>query len=67
MSKEAWNATASPPPRRPIASPQPAIVVPLDVLWERLPQPSRQDLLEQLTRILTQRLTSLNEQEAADE
>ncbi len=41
-------------------------MVPLEQLWTRLPQISRQELLAQLTRILAQRLAP-DSKEAVDE
>jgi len=67
MSKEAQHGPASPPPRRPITAPQPAMVVPLERLWTRIPQTRRQELLGQLTRILARQLAPPSSKEEADE
>jgi len=48
------------------ADQQPA-TVPLEQLWNQLPQPVRQDLIVRLTRMVAQRLAPQNEQEQADE
>ena len=65
-SKEAPHGHTRPPLRLSIAPPQLATMVPLEQLWTRLPQISRQELLAQLTRILAQRLAP-DSKEAADE
>jgi hypothetical protein len=54
------------PPREPIAATQAAMVVPLEQLWMRLPRTRQQELIGQLTRVLTQRLTPPNDEEKAD-
>jgi hypothetical protein len=41
--------------------------VPLEQLWMRLPQITRQELLGQLTRMVAQRLDPPDGREAADE
>ena len=66
-SKEAQDGPTSPPPRRPINAPQPAMVVPLEQLWTQIPHARRQELLGQLTRILAQRLIPPSNKEEADE
>ena len=66
-SKEAQDGPTSPPPRRPITAPQPAMVVPLEQLWTRIPHARRQELLEQLSRILAQQLAPPSSEEEADE
>jgi len=43
------------------------MVVPLEQLWTRLPRTRQQELIGQLTRVLTQRLTPPNDEEEADE
>jgi len=66
-SKEAQHGQIGPPPRQTITPSELATVVPLEQLWKRLPQMTRQELLGQLTRILAQRLAALDSKEAADE
>jgi hypothetical protein len=44
-----------------------AITLPLEQLWGQLPQPRRQELLKQLTRIVAQRLAPSQAKEVADE
>jgi hypothetical protein len=44
-----------------------ATVVPLDLLWTRIPPARRQELLGQLTRILAKRLAPPIGKEGADE
>jgi hypothetical protein len=44
-----------------------AITLPLEQLWNQLPQLRRQELLRQLTRIVVQRLASSRTKEASDE
>jgi hypothetical protein len=66
-SKEARHGIRSPPPRLAIAPPQPAMVVPLEQLWTRLPQLRQQETLRQLTQLLARRLAPANGREAADE
>jgi len=67
LSKEAQYGPASPPPRRPITAPQAATVVPLEQLWTRIPQARRQELLGQLTRVLSRQLAPPSSKGAADE
>jgi hypothetical protein len=43
------------------------MVVPLDQLWTRIPRTRRQELLEQLSRILAQQLAPPSSKEEADE
>lgn len=66
-SKEAHHGSIRPPPRRAINPPEPMNSVPLDQLWPQLPQIQRQELLGQLTRILTQHLAPCDGKEVADE
>lgn len=66
-SKEAQYGTARPPPRESVAATQPAMIVPLEQLWTRIPRTRRQELLGQLTRILAQQLAPPNSKEEADE
>jgi hypothetical protein len=66
-SKEAQNVFLRPPPRPAIVPPELAITVPLEQLWNRLPQRRRQELLGQLTRIVAQRLAPSPGKGAADE
>jgi len=66
-SKEAHHGQTRPPPRRTDTSPELMTTLPLDQLWTRLPQAQRQELLGQLTRILTQRLEPHDSKEAAHE
>lgn len=49
------------PPPRPTAS------LPLEQLWTRLPQGTQGQLLGQLTKMLSQRLTPANSKEQADD
>ncbi len=66
-SKEAHNGSIRPPPRQTIDPPEYVNSVPLEQLWTRLPQMQRQELLGQLTRILTQRLTPRDSKEVSNE
>ena len=66
-SKEAQYGPAHPPPRGPVSTTQPATIVPLEQLWTRIPRPRRQELLEQLSRILAQQLAPPSSEEEADE
>lgn len=66
-SKEAQYGTANPPPGGPVSTTQPAMIVPLDQLWTRIPRTRRRELLEQLSRILAQQLAPPNSKEEADE
>jgi hypothetical protein len=43
------------------------MVIPLDQLWTQIPPARRQELLEQLTRILALELAAPTRKEAADE
>ena len=66
-SKEAHHAVTRPPPRPTIDRLQVATTVPLEQLWTRLPENKRHELLVQLSRILTQRLTPPTDKEETDE
>ena len=68
LSKEAHHGKKRPrPPPRPAPIQEIASIVPLDQLWKQLPSATRQELLGQLTRMVSQRLVSLQSKEAADE
>ncbi len=56
-----------PPPRLPVALSQSATIVPLEQLWTRILPERRQELLEQLTRILARQLAPPVRKEEADE
>ena len=65
-SKEAPHANRRPPPRPTARLEETSVAVPLDRLWDQLPQTTRELLLTQLTRALNQRLSPV-EKEKADE
>ena len=68
LSKEARHGKKRPrPPPRPATTQAIASSVPLDQLWMQLPPATRQELLGQLTRMVSQRLAPLQSKEAADE
>jgi hypothetical protein len=66
-SKEAFHAVPRPPPRPATNASQVAITVPLEQLWTRLAPTRQRELLTQLSRILSERLTPVTDKEQADE
>jgi hypothetical protein len=65
LSKEARDVLPGPPPRT-TALPAPT-TVPLDQLWDQIPLPVRTELITCLTRMVAQRLASLEQEEQTGE
>jgi len=66
-SKEAVYVDLRPPPRPPKTPADHTVTLPLEQLWDQFPPTKRQELLVQLTRMLSQQVAPSSNKEEPDE